>query len=104
MTHVWQKQSGESVIGRGIFERDYSYDLGSGTAFDDYDLEAQGNIIMDYYLTSKGQSTRQWGSQTKTQPEPLSSYQKVLKEFIANPSYLKQRNEQRLEEFLQDDY
>ncbi|WGL15413.1 DUF6531 domain-containing protein [Microbulbifer bruguierae] len=100
MTHVWQYQSGESVIGRGMVERDYEYVIGSRICtedgrFDDQPLEAQGNLIMDFFFMRNGYLTADWGSQTYLQLYTLFDYEVALEDFLNDPNYLAKKNGKR---------
>ena len=53
LTHVYQHQQGINVAVRGIFNRNYSYTLESGKAFESYGIEQQGNIVRDYFFLQK---------------------------------------------------
>lgn len=87
MVHIWQKYVGgtatviiggiSSTVGAG-----YKYTLDVNKRLSDYGLEAQANIISDYYfqLAAKGAYCSQaWGCPS------IGDYEKVLKNFLANP-------------------
>lgn len=57
MTHVWQDQTGVDIPAAirdirgenaGDYEAGYDYDLEPGKAFEDYNIEAQAEIVSDY--------------------------------------------------------
>lgn len=86
MVHVWQYQLGYPVARRGAFRvgLSYEYTLATGKTLSDYNMEAQGNILADYWAI-------------KTYPNPpvlnerkhakdIALYRTVLRAFIANPS------------------
>ncbi len=52
MTHVWQKQLGFTVWLHGAFRfaLDYDYTLHDGKRLRDYDMEAQGDLLADYFV------------------------------------------------------
>jgi RHS repeat-associated protein len=92
MTHVWQYQGGESVMWRGIFERSYYYNVTCGDDLIDYDLEQQGQIVMDYFFRKQNHTTTSFGSQSYQQV-PLQYYESVLQNFLVFPEYLSATNE-----------
>ena len=93
MTHVWQYQSGESVITNAIFgDNTYEYELRCGADLLDYGQEQQAQIIMDYYFITNGIKTGAYGSQSG-QNTPQALYDNVLINFIDFPKYLSVTNE-----------
>jgi len=56
MVHVWQYQRGYSVKLNGILsfsQSRYDYDLNKGNSLSDYNMEAQANLLADYFLLIK---------------------------------------------------
>lgn len=88
MTHVWQHQLGYPVLLRGAVRLglDYAYTLRERASLSDYNMEAQGNILSDYfYFKILG------GSQISRkgklyQASDLPVYGKVLRFFLDSPS------------------
>lgn len=86
MTHVWQHQLGYPVRLRGAIRigLSYHYTLGEDKTLADYNMEAQGDVLADYFVL------RFLGSATAMrQPDyanRLGLYERVLAEFLANPA------------------
>ena len=89
MTHVWQYQLGYPVKQvRGPRPgMSYRYVLAAGKHFCDYNMEAQGNILADYYLL-KFRSAQQsiYELRYRRQPNVLPLYEGALKWFLADPA------------------
>lgn len=51
MTHVWQYQLGYPVLGRGAIRigLDYKYELSKEKRLGNFNMEAQGDLLADYY-------------------------------------------------------
>ena len=86
MAHVWQKYRGGTgavIIGGipSIFHIGYNYTLDTDKQLSDYGLEAQANILADYYFRLINVN---YGSQLVF--TSLQEYQKVLADFLKNPS------------------
>ena len=84
MTHVWHHYIGFNVFFKKLAARsgyDYVFDEKKSDLMD-YNIEQQGDIIADYYAYTL------WGKElpglTKGQ---IDQYEKVLKNFMADPSY-----------------
>ncbi len=88
MVHVWQYQLGYPVMARGAIRigLEYEYELDPAKQLGDYNMEAQGDILADY-----------WALKFKQQPELMSMtfyadklwlplYEQVLSGFLANPA------------------
>lgn len=88
LTHVWQYQLGYPVRLRGAVRigLDYDYVLTKDKRLGDYNMEAQGDILADYfallYLKAPGIVHHRVDGKTPT----LADYEHVLQDFIANPS------------------
>ena len=55
LTHVWQHQTGQWVIPRGLWERRYRYGvLDPGKPLVDYGIEQQAAIVEDWYRLTQG--------------------------------------------------
>lgn len=86
MVHVWQYQLGYPVARRGAIRigLSYEYRLSATTRLSDYNMEAQGNLLADYWAIKTYRDPpllNQW-----THANDLALYRSVLKDFIANPS------------------
>lgn len=85
MTHVWQHQLGYPVFWRGAARigLPYEYELAEGMRLGDYNMEAQGEVLADYFVlkfleTPEAVRMRQYNGS-------LWLYEDVLSEFIKNP-------------------
>jgi len=94
MTHVWQYQNGYNVKLNGIlsFKKSrYSYDLIEGKRLSDYNMEAQADLLADYFLLLKfGDIGAVYLSEKKYRCNDCSAdlllrYKAVLADFILNP-------------------
>lgn len=86
MVHVWQHQLGYAVRLRGAVRigLPYHYDLVAGNTLADYNMEAQGDVLADYFVLKHLHSPR-----SMRQPRyahSLALYEQVLSRFIANPA------------------
>jgi hypothetical protein len=89
MAHVWQyhrsSKAGMMLRGiRSVFNSGYSYKLDAKKLLADYSLEAQANILADYYFL-QFEATRVC-SQGSGGCGTLNEYRAVLKDFLANPN------------------
>lgn len=85
MVHVWQHQLGYPVFWRGAarIKLDYDYTLAEGRRLDDYNMEAQGEVLADYFalkFLAAPQIMRKYEYSDR-----LWLYEDVLSEFIQNP-------------------
>jgi hypothetical protein len=85
MVHVWQHQRGFPVRLRGAVRigLNYRYVLAMDKTLSDYNMEAQGDLLADYYVL------RHLGS-TAAMSQPayancLALYEQVLAAFLADP-------------------
>ena len=85
MVHVWQHQLGYPVRLRGAVRLglDYSYALREDATLADYNMEAQGDLLADYFVLKFLRRTdamrqRRYGNQ-------LALYEQVLASFLADP-------------------
>ncbi|MES2318804.1 MAG: Rhs element Vgr protein [Pseudomonadota bacterium] len=86
MAHVWQYQLGYAVRLRGAVRvgLSYAYDLAPGKTLADYNMEAQGDVLADYFVLrhhNYPQAMRQPGYAGS-----LPLYKQVLADFLANPA------------------
>lgn len=86
MVHVWQHQLGYPVRTRGAIRigLSYQYDLAIGKTLADYNMEAQGDLLADYFVL------RHLGSDTAMrQPRyahSLALFEQVLALFLIQPA------------------
>ena len=88
MSHVWQHQMGYAVRLRGAVRvgLPYAYDLAPGKTLADYNMEAQGDVLADYFVLKHLGS-----SASMRQPHYAGSlwlYEHVLAGFLDNPGSL----------------
>lgn len=86
MVHVWQWQLGYPVKFRGAIRigLSYGYTLKEGQKLSDFNMEAQGNVLSDYWaLAVYGNPPSLWEGK---HINDMKLYEKVLADFIANPS------------------
>ena len=86
MVHVWQHQLGYPVRLRGALRigLSYRYALREGATLADYNMEAQGELLADYFVLKhlgKPDAMRQQRYRHR-----LDLYESVLAGFLANPS------------------
>lgn len=85
MAHVWQHQLGYAVRLRGAVRvrLSYGYDLAPNKTLADYNMEAQGDLLADYF------ALKHLGSPAVVRQQryagSLSLYEEVLKGFLADP-------------------
>jgi hypothetical protein len=86
MAHVWQHQLGYAVRLRGAVRigLSYDYELTPGKTLADFNMEAEGDLLADYF------ALRHWGSSASMrQPRyafSLPLYEQVLAGFLADPA------------------
>jgi hypothetical protein len=86
MTHVWQHQLGYPVRLRGAVRigLSYQYRLAMDKTLADYNMEAQGDVLADYFVLrylGSAASLRQGGY-----ANALALYEQVLAPFLVNPA------------------
>lgn len=89
MTHVWQYQLGYPIKRvRGPRPgMSYEYTLDEKKKFSDYNMEAQGDLIADYFLvTFRDSQSKMNAVQYRRTPDIQSLLQRALTNFLANPS------------------
>lgn len=89
MTHVWQHQLGYPVKWRGALRvgLGYEYELAEDRRLSDYNMEAQGNILADYFalmFLRNVYAMRQ--ANYRSNPDAPSLFKAVLGEFLKDPS------------------
>jgi hypothetical protein len=89
MTHVWQFQLGYPVKFRGAIRigLNYAYALDAGKTLADYNMEAQGNLLADYFaLKFCDGHARLYERRYRDMPGALALYETVLAGFIDAPA------------------
>lgn len=91
MTHVWQFQLGYPVLKRALrylgVDLPRKYNLDEDDLLSEFNMEAQGNIIADYWaiLDAKERGTTVKYMHRPQYMHQISVFEKVLREFLANP-------------------
>ena len=85
MVHVWQHQLGYPVRTRGAIRLglSYRYQLAAGKTLADYNMEAQGDLLADYFVLKFLDAPH-----AMRQPDyagSLALYQQVLDHFLTQP-------------------
>jgi hypothetical protein len=86
MAHVWQHQLGYPVRLRGAIRLGlpYAYTLREGATLADYNMEAQGDLLADYFVLK---FLRKPGAMRQGRyRDSLALYERVLASFLAEPS------------------
>ncbi|MEN3278257.1 MAG: hypothetical protein V7631_4047 [Massilia sp.] len=86
MVHVWQHQLGYPVRLRGAVRLGlpYHYDLREGATLADYNMEAQGDLLADYFVLKflgRPEAMRQ-----RRYAGELALYEQVLARFLDDPA------------------
>ncbi len=86
MTHVWQHQLGYPVKWRGALRIGlrYAYALAPGRRLDAYDMEAQAELLADYFALRHLRAP-----QVMRQPcaaQDVALYEDVLQDFLRDPA------------------
>jgi hypothetical protein len=86
MTHVWQHQLGYPVRLRGAVRigLSYDYDLAPGKTLADFNMEAQGDLLADYFVLKHLRSSGVMRQQPYAGSQQF--YEVVLASFFADPS------------------
>lgn len=86
MVHVWQHQLGYAVRLRGAVRigLSYDYDLAPGKTLADFNMEAQGDLLADYFALKYMRSSR--SMRQRRYAHSLSLYEEVLAGFLADPA------------------
>jgi hypothetical protein len=92
MTHVWQHQLGYWVRLRGAVRigLGYGYTLAPARRLRDYNMEAQGNLIADYFaLAHRGDEGRRqlYERKYRNHPDALALFETVLADFNDDPAH-----------------
>jgi len=89
MAHVWQFQRGYPVKARGAIRLGLSYDyvLAPEARLCDYNMEAQGNILADYFLVKfRSAAFAMYEAGYRRDPNVIAKLELVLTQFLRNPS------------------
>ena len=86
MAHVWQHQIGYPVRLRGAIRirLSYHYELREGATLADYNMEAQGDLLADYFALKFLRHPRIMRQRRHAHQLPL--YERVLAGFLADPA------------------
>jgi hypothetical protein len=86
MVHVWQHQLGYPVRLRGAVRigLPYHYDLHADATLADYNMEAQGDLLADYFMLKFLQ--RPEAMRQRRYQHDLALYERVLAGFMADPA------------------
>lgn len=86
MVHVWQYQLGFPVRLRGALRigLSYNYTLATGKTLSDYNMEAQGDLLADYFALRYRAAGAAMGAGADA--DKLALYEQVLAGFLSNPS------------------
>ena len=87
MTHIWQYQQGYPVMARGAIRLglSYDYELSADKKLSDYNMEAQGNIIADYFALKVLKNEGAMNKKTYFDEKWIPIYEKVLADFFEDP-------------------
>jgi hypothetical protein len=85
MVHVWQHQLGYPVRLRGALRigLSYHYDLHPGATLADYNMEAQGDLLADYFALKFMRNPHVM--RQRRYAHALAMYEAVLAGFLAQP-------------------
>ncbi len=86
MVHVWQHQLGYPVRLRGAVRLglSYHYELAPGRRLADYNMEAQGDLLADYFVLRHLASSASMRQRRYAEALPL--FEQVLADFLHNPA------------------
>jgi hypothetical protein len=86
MVHVWQHQLGYPIRLRGAVRiaLHYHYDLHEDATLADYNMEAQGDLLADYFVLKFLQ--RPEAMRQRRYAGQLALYEQVLSHFLADPA------------------
>ena len=86
MVHVWQHQLGYPVRLRGAIRvgLPYHYDLHADATLADYNMEAQGDLLADYFVLKFLQ--RPEAMRQRRYQDDLDLYERVLAGFLSDPA------------------
>ncbi|CAB5714303.1 Uncharacterised protein [Delftia tsuruhatensis] len=87
MTHIWQYQQGYPVMARGAIRLGLSYEyiLDADKKLSDYNMEAQGNIVADYFVLKYLKKKEAISNDEYFGEEWIPIYESLLADFLENP-------------------
>jgi hypothetical protein len=87
MVHVWQWQLGYPVLWRGALRvgLSYRYELAPQRRLGDYNMEAQGDLLADWFALHRLQRPASMRQTRYAADEPL--FRAVLQDFLRDPSH-----------------
>ena len=88
MVHIWQHQCGYSVIWHGWqrWRLSYKYEFGTDLLLCDFDMEAQGNILSDYWSLKNFGETATLSKSDYRYLTRLDLFEETLAEFLKDPA------------------
>lgn len=88
MVHVWQYQLGYPVLLRGAIRLflHYDYVLAPNKRLPDYDMEAQGELLADYFALRFLGNPQAMGRHSQAHSGELWLYEQVLQDFLRHPA------------------
>ncbi len=88
MVHVWQYQLGYPVRLRGAVRigLNYHYELDDSRKLCDYNMEAQGDLIADYFAIKVLGNAEPVHNRKNGKPYSVADYERTLVDFLANPA------------------
>jgi hypothetical protein len=86
MVHVWQHQLGYPVRLRGAVRigLDYHYRLRAGATLADFNMEAQGDLLADYFVLKHLRKPN--GLRWQEYADKLALFEEVLGQFLSDPA------------------
>ena len=86
MAHVWQHQLGYAVRLRGAVRLGlpYHYELAAGKTLADFNMEAQGDVLADYFVLKHLRFAA--AMRQPRYAHSLALYEQVLARFLADPA------------------
>ncbi|WP_239700727.1 Rhs element Vgr protein [Massilia sp. 9096] len=86
IVHVWQHQLGYAVRLRGAVRigLSYDYELAPGKTLADFNMEAQGDLLADYFVLKHLNSSR--SMRQRRYAHSLHLYEEVLADFLGDPA------------------
>ena len=88
MVHVWQHQLGYPVMARGAIRigLEYEYELDPAKKLSDYNMEARGDLLADYWALKFKQQPRLVSMRFYQDMLWVPLYEQVLSNFLADPA------------------
>lgn len=88
MVHIWQYQLGYPVMARGAIRigLEYEYELDPAKKLSDYNMEAQGDLLADYWALKFARIPELVSMEVYQNFGFIGLYEQVLSNFLANPA------------------